>query len=242
MSRMIIAVDPHKASVTIEVVDQHGMLAATGRLPTARGGYRALMRYVKQWLQRLWAVEGAGGTGRPLVLRLVRDGERVLDVPAKLAARVRVSDTGQGRKTDATDAHSIAAVRSTPAEGAQGRAADRGAPLWVAADGPARHRPCGRRPAAGRRRHDHPVPVQGALRVLERNGTAPLDASSGGADPSPAWLRVITDLNPMTYAVDAAQNLALGAAVGTGALLAVGISLLPAATGAASAAMGIRRP
>ena len=53
---------------------------------------------------------------------------------------------------------------------------------------------------------------------------------------------MITDLNPMTYAVDAAQNLALGAAVGTGALLAVGISLLPAATGAASAAMGIRRP
>ena len=31
MSRMIIGVDPHKASVTIEVVDQHGMLAVTGR-------------------------------------------------------------------------------------------------------------------------------------------------------------------------------------------------------------------
>ena len=42
--------------------------------------------------------------------RLVGDGERVLDVPAKLAARVRVFDTGQGRKTDATDAHSIAVV------------------------------------------------------------------------------------------------------------------------------------
>jgi transposase len=110
MSRMIIGVDPHKASVTIEVVDQHGVLAATGRFPTARGGYQALMRYVKQWPQRTWAVEGAGGAGRPLALRLVRDGERVLDVPAKLAARVRVFDTGQGRKTDATDAHSIAAV------------------------------------------------------------------------------------------------------------------------------------
>jgi transposase len=110
MSRMIIGVDPHKASVTIEVVDQHGMLAATGRFPTARGGYQALMRYVKQWPHRTWAVEGAGGAGRPLALRLVRDGERILDVPAKLAARVRVFDTGQGRKTDATDAHSIAAV------------------------------------------------------------------------------------------------------------------------------------
>jgi len=110
MGRMIIGVDPHKASVTIEVVDQHGTLAATGRFPTARGGYQALIRYVRQWPTRVWAVEGTGGAGRPLALRLVRDGERVLDVPAKLAARVRVFDTGQGRKSDETDAHSIAAV------------------------------------------------------------------------------------------------------------------------------------
>jgi len=31
-------------------------------------------------------------------------------VPGKLSARVRVFSTGQGRKTDATDAHSIALV------------------------------------------------------------------------------------------------------------------------------------
>ncbi len=110
MDRMIIGVDPHKASVTIEVVDQQGRLAATGRFPTARGGYQALIRYARQWPQRTWAVEGTGGAGRPLAQRLVHDGERVLDVPAKLAARVRVFDTGQGRKTDETDAHSIAAV------------------------------------------------------------------------------------------------------------------------------------
>jgi transposase len=34
----------------------------------------------------------------------------VLDVPAKLAARARVFDTGQGRKTDATDAHAVVMV------------------------------------------------------------------------------------------------------------------------------------
>jgi transposase len=34
----------------------------------------------------------------------------VLDVPAKLSARARVFSTGQGRKTDATDAHAIAVV------------------------------------------------------------------------------------------------------------------------------------
>ena len=33
-----------------------------------------------------------------------------MDVPAKLSARARVFSTGQGRKTDATDAHSIAVV------------------------------------------------------------------------------------------------------------------------------------
>ncbi len=34
----------------------------------------------------------------------------MVDVPAKLAARVRVFDTGNARKTNATDAHAIAAV------------------------------------------------------------------------------------------------------------------------------------
>jgi transposase len=55
-------------------------------------------------------VEGANGIGRPLAQRLLADGERVLDVPAKLAARARVSGTGQGRKTDAADAHAIVMV------------------------------------------------------------------------------------------------------------------------------------
>jgi transposase len=34
----------------------------------------------------------------------------VVDVPAKLPARARVFATGQGRKTDATDAHPVAVV------------------------------------------------------------------------------------------------------------------------------------
>ena len=110
MGRMIIGVDPHKASVTIEVIDERGIVAARGRFATDQASYRALLDYVKQWPHRVWAVEGTGGAGRPLTQRLLAQGERVVDVPAKLAARVRVFDTGQGRKTDATDAHSIAAV------------------------------------------------------------------------------------------------------------------------------------
>ena len=55
-------------------------------------------------------MEGCQGVGRHLAQRLVADGEPVVDVPAKLSARARVFSTGQGRKTDATDAHSVAVV------------------------------------------------------------------------------------------------------------------------------------
>ncbi len=107
---VIIGVDPHKMSVTIEVVDTHEHLLGAGRFDTTNAGYAAMQRYVKQWPDRLWAVEGANGAGRPLAQRLVAAGERVVDVPAKLAARVRLFDTGHNRKTDALDAHSIAVV------------------------------------------------------------------------------------------------------------------------------------
>ena len=53
-------------------------------------------------------VEGCQGIGRHIATRLIADGEHVVDVPPKLSARTRVSATGQGRKTDATDAHSVA--------------------------------------------------------------------------------------------------------------------------------------
>ena len=65
---------------------------------------------MKTWPDRVWAIEGANGTGRPLAQRLLEAGEHVVDVPAKLAARVRLFDTGHNRKTDARDAHSIAMV------------------------------------------------------------------------------------------------------------------------------------
>jgi transposase len=107
---VIIGVDPHKMSVTIEVVDTHERLLGSGRFDTTNTGYAAMQRYVRQWPARVWAVEGANGAGRPLAQRLVAAGEQVVDVPAKLAARVRLFDTGHNRKTDALDAHSIAVV------------------------------------------------------------------------------------------------------------------------------------
>jgi transposase len=110
MGRVVIGMDPHKRSATIEVLDEAEQPVMAGRFGTDSEGYRLLLAAGRQFGQRLWAVEGCQGVGRHLAQRLVADGEAVVDVPAKLSARTRVFSTGQGRKTDATDAHSVAVV------------------------------------------------------------------------------------------------------------------------------------
>lgn len=110
MQKVIIGVDPHKLSATIEVIDADENVQGAGRFATDKAGFAAMRKYVKQWSERTWAVEGSLGAGRPLAQRLLECGERVVDVPAKLAARVRIFDSGHNRKTDARDAHSIAVV------------------------------------------------------------------------------------------------------------------------------------
>jgi transposase/uncharacterized protein YuzE len=70
-------------------------------------GYGQLTTFAARWELRRWAVEGCFGAGRSLAQRLVADGEMVLDVPAKLAARLRVYSRGHGRKTDKDDAVSV---------------------------------------------------------------------------------------------------------------------------------------
>jgi len=114
MERVVIGVDPHKLSATIEVIDDGEKLLGSGRFTTDKAGFAAMRKYVKQWPDRTWAVEGSLGVGRPLAQRLMETGERVVDVPDKLAARARLLDTGHGRKTDAQDVHSVAvaAVRA----------------------------------------------------------------------------------------------------------------------------------
>ena len=85
-------------------------MLATGRFGTDKAGYAAMRKTVARWPERVWAVEGSNGAGRPLAQRLLADGEHVVDVPAKLSARARLFDTGHNRKTDAHDAHAVAVV------------------------------------------------------------------------------------------------------------------------------------
>lgn len=76
---VVIGVDPHKQSATIEVVDDHERKLGSGRFTTDPAGYTAMLKYAKAWPQRTWAVEGANGVGRPLAQRLLESGEHVVD-------------------------------------------------------------------------------------------------------------------------------------------------------------------
>jgi hypothetical protein len=46
-----------------------------------------MLRYARQWPERVWAIEGCAGIGKHIANRLLADGEQVVDVPPKLSAR-----------------------------------------------------------------------------------------------------------------------------------------------------------
>ena len=108
--RVVIGMDPHKRSVTIEVMAGDETVLGAGRYATDEAGFAAMRGDVAGFGDRVWAIEGCRGIGRHVAQRLLAAGEEIVDVPPKLSAEVRVYATGQGRKTDATDAHSIALV------------------------------------------------------------------------------------------------------------------------------------
>jgi transposase len=103
--RVVIAIDPHKASWTAAAVDGALRPLAGIRVPVSRDGYRVLRRFARRWPNTGWAIEGA--TGGQLTRRLRADGIEVIDVPPKLATWVRLLSIGHGRKTDDADGVSV---------------------------------------------------------------------------------------------------------------------------------------
>ncbi|NQE69071.1 hypothetical protein [Nocardia gamkensis] len=87
---VIIGMDPHERSATIEIIDPAAKNLATGRYGTDTTGYGEMLTTAQRFPQRVWAIEGCNGVGRHVTHRLVGDGETVIDVPAKLSAQVRV--------------------------------------------------------------------------------------------------------------------------------------------------------
>src|SRR4051794_37796321 len=103
--KVLIGVDPHKASVAVAAIDEAtGELLERASFPQDRTGLRRLDRWAKRFPKRRWAIENACGLGRHLAMRLAASGESVVDVPPKLSARVRVLSTGNARKNDELDA------------------------------------------------------------------------------------------------------------------------------------------
>jgi transposase len=105
---VMIGVDPHKRSHTAVAVDAGEAELATIEVRASQAQVAQLLAWASRFEVRTWAVEGAGGVGYLLAQQLVAAGERVLDVPATLAARVRVLGSGRSNKNDANDGYSIA--------------------------------------------------------------------------------------------------------------------------------------
>jgi transposase len=111
--KVLIGVDPHKASIAVAAVDEAaGELVELASFSQNRVGLTSLERWARRFPERRWAVENASGLGRHLAVRLATVGESVVDVPPKLSARVRVLSTGNARKNDGLDALATALAAS----------------------------------------------------------------------------------------------------------------------------------
>jgi transposase len=112
--KVLIGVDPHKASLALAAVDEAtGELLECASFAQDRAGLRSLERWAKRFPERRWAMENARGLGRHLAVRLAATGEAVVDVPPKLSARVRVLSSGNARKNDGLDALATAMAASS---------------------------------------------------------------------------------------------------------------------------------
>ena len=111
---VIIGMDPHKRSATIEVIDQTRRGLAVGRFGTDKAGYADLLAAGRRHPERVWAVKGCNGIGKHIAHRLVHDGEVVVDVPPKLSAQVRVFATGNGQDRPGRPARSPGRADGTP--------------------------------------------------------------------------------------------------------------------------------
>jgi transposase len=105
---VMIGVDPHKGSHTAVALDEHERMLGQIRVRASSAQVENLQGWAASWTDRVWAIEGATGLGRLLAQQLLAVGEQVLDVQPKLAARVRLLNTGAVNKNDPNDARSVA--------------------------------------------------------------------------------------------------------------------------------------
>ena len=114
MAEVMIGIDPHKSSHTAVAIGSGEEPLGELQVYACPSQAGTLLAWAAAWPERTWAVEGAAGLGHLLAQQLVAAGEQVLDVPPKLAARVRLLQSGDTSKNDPNDAFSVAvaALRS----------------------------------------------------------------------------------------------------------------------------------
>jgi len=114
MAEVMIGIDPHKSSHTAVAIGLSEQQLGQLQVCACPSQADQLLAWAAGWPERAWAVEGAAGLGYLLAQQLVAAGEQVLDVPPKLAARVRLLQAGDTNKNDPNDAFSVAvaALRS----------------------------------------------------------------------------------------------------------------------------------
>jgi transposase len=106
---VMIGIDPHKSTHTAVAVDRDEQPIARLMLPARPGQTERLLAWAEPLdADRVWAIESATGLGRLLAQQLVAAGERVIDVPPTLSARVRLLASSKTSKNDSNDALSTA--------------------------------------------------------------------------------------------------------------------------------------
>ena len=131
MAAVMIGVDPHKASHTAVAISAAEEPLGELRVRACAVQAERLLAWAAAWPQRTWAVEGAGGLGHLLAQQLLAAGERVLDVPPKLGARVRLLAAGDVNKNDPNDTRSVAVAALRSAGVREVRADDHPAVLKI---------------------------------------------------------------------------------------------------------------
>ena len=106
--KVMIGVDPHKGSHTAVAIDEGEFELANLKVRATHHQVDQLLKWAAPFDERTWAVESAWGLGYLLSQQLLDAGEEVLDVPATLAARVRVLGSGRSNENDPNDARSVA--------------------------------------------------------------------------------------------------------------------------------------
>lgn len=104
----IIGIDPHKSSLTAVAVNADGHPVGCRRFVVNKGTGPSLLKWAAPFTDVLFAVEGAKGLGRGIAQILLAHGQTVVDVPSTLSMKVRVLNTGGGRKSDPADAQAVA--------------------------------------------------------------------------------------------------------------------------------------